>query len=147
MRDHINSFGAVTAVAPAVLSADAPNIAIDRAGFDAVTFVLQIGAGGITFSATNRIDFAMEHSDDGTTWSPVVATNVIGATVAGSGIVLSQRTAHPDPTTHRFGYVDGIVGQKRFVRLRAAFNGTHGTGTPLAAVAILGAARAMPVAA
>lgn len=147
MRDQTNSINAVTAIVPAVLTADPGAITVDRAGYDSVTFVAQIGAGGIAFSSTNRIDLVMEHSDDGAAWSAVVATNVLGATVTGSGIVLSQRTAHPDPTTHRFGYVDGIVGQKRYVRLRSAFVGTHGTGTPLAATAILGAARTMPVAA
>lgn len=147
MRDQTNSIGAVTAIVPAILAAEPGALTVDRAQYDSLTFVLQIGAGGITFGAANRIDFTMEHSDDGAIWLPVVSTNVLGATVTGSGIVLSQRTAHPDPTTHRFGYVDGIVGQKRYVRLRAAFAGTHGTGTPIAATAILGNARTMPVAA
>lgn len=147
MRDHMHSFGAVTAVAPAILAAEPAAITVDRSGFDALTFVAQIGAGGITFTSANRIDFVMEHSDDGTTWVPVVTTNVLGATPDTNGIVLSQRSAHPTFTTHRFGYVDGIVGQKRYVRLRTAFAGTHGTGTPIAATAILGNPRTMPVAA
>ena len=147
MRDHMHLFGAVTAVAPAVLAAEPAAVSVDRSGFDAVTFVAQIGAGGITFTGTNRIDLVMEHSDDGTTWIPVVATNVLGATPDAGGIVLSQRSAHPSATVHRFGYVDGTVGQKRYVRLRAAFAGTHGTGTPIAAIAVLGAGRTMPIAA
>lgn len=147
MRDHTNKLGTVTAIAPAVLSDDPASIVVDRSGFEAVTFALMIGVGGITFTATNRIDFIMEHSDDGTAWAPVVATNVLGAVPDAAGIVLSQRTAHPAATVHRIGYVDGTLGDKRFVRLRPDFNGTHGTGTPIAAVAILGHGRQLPAAA
>lgn len=147
MRDHMHNFGAVSAIVPAVLTDDPAAITIDRAGFDAVTFVLQFGVGGITFTNTNRIDFVLEHSDDGTAWDAVGPTNVLGAVPDASGIVLSQKTAHPAATVHRFGYVDGIVGQRRYVRLRPDFNGTHGTGTPLSALAVLGAPRSLPAAA
>lgn len=147
MRDQFDSLGTVTAIAPAVLSDDPAAITIDRSGFEAVTFALMIGVGGITFTASNRIDFILEHSDDGTAWAPVVATNVLGAIPDATGIVLSQRSAHPAATVHRVGYVDGTVGDKRFVRLRPDFNGTHGTGTPIAAVAVLGRGRSLPVAA
>lgn len=147
MRDQMHDLAAVAAINPAVLTDDPPAISIDRAGFDSVTFVLSFGVGGINFTSTNRIDFAIEHSDDGTTWEPVGATNVLGAVPDASGIVLSQRSAHAAVTTHRFGYVDGIIGQRRFVRLRPDFNGTHGTGTPISAVALLGGGRSLPVAA
>ena len=147
MRDNMHDFAAVSAINPAVLTDDPDAINVDRAGFDAVTFVLTLGAGGITFTATNRIDFVLEHSDDGTTWEAVGATNVLGAIPDPAGIVLSQRSAHPAPTVHRFGYVDGYIGQRRFVRLRPDFNGTHGTGTPISAVAVLGGGRSLPVAA
>ncbi|GJE46189.1 hypothetical protein [Methylobacterium soli] len=147
MRDWTHNFGAVNAIAPAVLTDDPAAITIDRSGYDAVTFVLMLGVGGITFTNTNRIDFIVEHSDDGATWEAVDPTNLLGATPDASGIVLSQRTAHPAATVHRFGYVDGTVGDRRYVRLRADFNGTHGTGTPIAALAVLGNARTMPMAA
>lgn len=147
MRDQMHDFAAVSAINPAVLTDDLAAIAVDRAGFDSVTFVLTLGAGGVSFSNTNRIDFVMEHSDDGTTWDAVAPTNVLGAVADASGTVLSQRSAHPNPTVHRFGYVDGIVGQRRFVRLRPDFFGTHGTGTPISAVAVLGGARNLPAAA
>lgn len=143
MRDHASNFAARSAILPAVLTDDPAPVVIDRSGFDAVTFVLQLGAGGISFSNTNRIDFVMEHSDDGATWDAVGDNNVIGGAPAG-GIVLSQRSAHPDPTVHRFGYVDGTQGQRRYVRLRPDFFGTHATGTPIAATAILGNPREAP---
>ena len=145
MRDSTHNFGAVSAVAPAVLADDPAPIAVDRQGFEALTFVLMLGVGGIGFTNTNRIDFVLEHSDDGAAWDPVDATNVLGAAVDDAGIVLSQRAAHPAATVHRFGYVDGTPGERRYVRLRPDFNGTHGTGTPIAALAILGKPRNLPV--
>ncbi len=147
MRDHMHNFGAVAAIVPAVLTDDPSAVTIDRAGYGAVTFVLQLGVGGITFTGANRIDFIVEHSDDGAAWEAVGSTNVLGAVPDASGIVLSQRTAHPAATVHRFGYVDGVAGQRRFVRLRPDFIGTHGTGTAMSALAVLGAPRSLPVAA
>lgn len=147
MRDHSSIMSTVAAVAPGTYSDDPASITVDRSGFDAVTFVLSLGVGGITFTGTNRIDVVMEHSDDGQAWEPVGADNVNGAVPDGAGIVLSQRTAHAAATVHRFGYVDGTIGDRRYVRLRADFAGTHGAGTPLSAIAILGAARELPAAA
>lgn len=149
MRDGVHDTTTATAIAPAIYSDNtAPAITVDRLGYDTLAFVLAIGAGGITFTATNRIDFVLEHSNDGVAWDPVVdPTNVIGAVPDAAGIVLSQRTGHPSATAMRIGYVDGIVGDRRFVRLRPAFNGTHGTGTPLSAIALLGEPRIAPVAA
>ncbi|MEA1831732.1 hypothetical protein U8607_06505 [Methylobacterium durans] len=147
MRDWTHNFGAVNAIAPAVLTDDPAAITVDRSGYDAVTFVLMLGVGGITFTNTNRIDFILEHSDDGTSWEAVDPSNVLGAIPDASGIVLSQRSAHPAATLHRIGYVDGTIGDRRYVRLRPDFNGTHGTGTPMSALAVLGAGRTLPNAA
>lgn len=147
MRDWTHNFGAVSAIAPAVLSDDPAAITVDRSGYEAVTFVLMLGVGGIAFTAANRIDFIMEHSNDGLAWDAVVASNVLGAVPDQSGIVLSQRTAHPAATVHRFGYVDGTVGDRRYVRLRPDFGGTHGTGTAMSALAVLGNGWTLPAAA
>lgn len=147
MRDWAHNFGAVSAVDPAVVVADPAPITVDRSGYDAVTFVLMLGVGGIAFTAANRIDFIMEHSDDGQIWDPVDATNVLDAVPDQAGVVLSQRSAHPAATVHRFGYVDGTIGDRRYVRLRPAFAGTHGTGTAISALAVLGNGRSLPAAA
>ncbi|KQP21636.1 hypothetical protein [Methylobacterium sp. Leaf100] len=146
MRDQAHNFGAVNAIAPAVLSDDPASVTIDRSGFDAVTFVLQIGAGGISFTGSNRIDFLVEHSDDATNWEAADASNILGVSPVVAGNVLSLRSAHPDASVTRVGYVDGRKGDRRYIRLRADFNGTHGTGTPIAAIAILGKPRILPAA-
>ncbi len=147
MRDGTDSLSAVNAIAPATYTDDPAAITIDRQGFRTLTFVLMFGVGGITFTNTNKIEFILEHSNDGVSWDPVVPSNVLGAAPDASGIVLAQKVAHAAVTVHRIGYVDGTVGERRYVRLRADFGGTHGTGTPLAAVALLGHPRQAPVAA
>jgi hypothetical protein len=147
MRDQQSLMATVAAIVPGTYADDPANITVDRSGFDALTFALSIGVGGISFTNTNRIDVVMEHSEDGTTWDPVGADNVLGATPDPNGIVLSQRTAHPGATVHRIGYVDGTAGDRPYVRLRADFAGTHATGTALSAIAILGHGRDLPAAA
>ena len=134
MKDTHSGFLAAVAIAAAALDADVNGATVDLKGFDSCTFVLSVGVGGITFSATNRIRFVMEESDDGSAWNTVLDRDIIGqAASVTDGIVLALTSAHASAMAYRFGY----KGYKRYVRLVADFNGTHGTGTPVAAVAIL----------
>lgn len=142
MRELENSLAIRTALAPAVLSADTNGVTIDRLGFESVLFSLHVGVGGITFTGTNRVDFVMQHSDDGTNWSAVAADDVVGVTVAAGGIVRSLIAAHAAATVTKASYVGG----RRYTRLNPDFGGTHATGTPMSAVAILGHASDRPVA-
>lgn len=143
MREMYNSLKAAIALAAATLSDDATGTAIDRLGFESLTFALSIGVGGITFTNSNKIEFVLEHSDDNSTYAAVAQKDVLGVTLATGGIVRALKTAHAAASMTRFGY----IGDKRYVRLSADFGGTHGTGTPIAAVAILGHAHDRPVAA
>lgn len=145
MRDGRSEISIATAIGPAVYSDNSGTPAtVDRQGYDSLAFALEIGVGGITFSNANRIDFILEHSDDGVAWDPVGPDNVLGATPDNAGVVKSVRTAHAAATVDRIAYVDGTIGDRRYVRLRPAFAGTHGTGTPLSGVAILGEPRFAP---
>lgn len=146
MRDGRSSLAILTAIAAATYAADGAPITIDRLNYQSVTFALSIGAGGITFNGTNKVEVKLEHSDDGTTWEPVGADNVLGAVPDANGVVVAVKTAHADPTTQVIGYVDGTIADRRYVRLWPDFSGTHGTGTPISAVAILGQGRQVPVA-
>jgi len=146
MRDMSQNISTVVGLAPAVHTADANGVTVDRLGFDSVTFAVSMGAGGDTFNGSKRLDFIMEHSDDGTTWEPVGADNVIGAEADEAGVVLSQRTAHTTADVRTIGYVDGTIGDRRYVRLNLDVVGTHSAGTPLGVVAILGNPATKPVA-
>lgn len=153
MRDDANMMKTVSALNPGVYTDDPPNITVDHSGFESLTFALTIGAGGITFTPANRIDVYLERSDDGVTWDGVLVDMTLPLkgppfdqnTIPNAGRVMQVNAAHPTPTVHRWGVIDGTQGENRYYRLRADFVGTHGTGTPLAALAILGHPREAPV--
>lgn len=142
MKDMHSQIKAVTVFGPAVLSADNTPAAIDLAGYEAAELILAIGAGGITFDATNKIEFKLTHSDDNSTYANVADSDMIGVTGITSGIIKSLVAAHATATAYRFGYRGG----KRYIKLLADFSGTHGTGTALSATMILGRPRSGPVA-
>lgn len=128
MEDLHSELLAVAAIGPAVLAASTTSQPIDRQGFDSAEIVIAAGVGGITFSATNKIDFRVTHSDDNATYSDVTDEDMIGVTGIAGGIVKTLDTSHPAATVSRFGY----IGNKRYTKVEAVFSGTHGTGTPIA---------------
>lgn len=143
MRDLHSNIGIVNVLTPAVLSADTASAAIDLAGFNSAEFALTIGAGGITFDATNKVEFKLTESDaSGGIFTAVDAADVLGVTVAAGGIVKSLVAAHAAVEVLRFGY----RGYKRFLKLTADFSGTHGTGTAISCVLVKGTPAVAPVA-
>jgi hypothetical protein len=122
-------------LAPAVYAADNTPVEFDIGQNDALTLLLSVGAGGITFSGTNKVEFVLTHSDvSGGTFVPVTQNDIVGMTVAAGGIIQSLIAAHATPTVYEGGYVGG----KPFLRLLADFSGTHGTGTILSCIGVRG---------
>lgn len=142
MRDIISSIGLVSVIAPAVLTADSTPAVLDLDGFDSAALLIHVGAGGITFTGTNKVEFKLTHSEDDVTYEAVAADDVQGASVSAGGIVHALVSAHPDPTITKVGY----VGNRRYLKLLADFSGTQGTGTPISVTLIKGNARHAPVA-
>lgn len=126
----------VIVIDPAVYAADTTPAAIDMVDYQAATLLLTIGVGGITFSGTNKIEFALTHSDDNVTYVNVTDDDVIKDSFApasiANGIVRSLIAAHAAATVQKLGYIGG----KRYVKLLADFSGTHGTGTAIAATLV-----------
>ena len=145
IKDLASRISLVQAIGPATLDADNTPAAIDLQGFQSAAIAISVGAGGITFDASNRIDFTVTHSDDGTNYSNVAATDLNGkdapATVTG-GVVLSLAAAHASATVSEMGYIGG----KRYLKTLAHFVGTHGTGTPISAVVVKGNPLSIPAA-
>lgn len=142
MREQTHTLKTVSAVVPGAYAADVAPLVIDRLGFASVTFSIGVGVGGITFTGTNKIEFVLEASEDNSTWAAVPAAHVVGLDLAADdGIVLALKSAHASPTDTRFGY----VGDARYLRVTPDFSGTHGTGTGLAVLAILGRPAHAPV--
>jgi hypothetical protein len=127
------------AVFNATLDADNTPAAIDLLGFDGAKLLIQVGAGGITFSSSNKIEFKVTHSDDDSTYTAVAAGDVLLGTNADSsvgtgGIVKSLVAAHATPDVTSIEYIGG----KRYLKVLADFSGTHGTGTPIAVTVLKG---------
>lgn len=136
MKDIHSDLALVKLLGAAVYSADANSGWIDLQGYAAAEISLSIGAGGITFSGTNKIAFVLEHADaaDQSDAAVVTDSDILGVSGTSSGIIKALTAAHDTAAVYRFGY----RGDKRYIRLTADFAGTHGTGTPLAADLIKG---------
>lgn len=141
-HDLINNMPFDMVVEAKVLDADTDGSSVDLKGYRWVTFVAQIGTGGITFDSSNKIEFEVEESDDDSTFTDVADADLQGA-VAGTndgcfGVVDS---AADDVATYECTY----KGSSRYVRPTVNFSGTHGTGTPISVLAIRHGATYRPV--
>ena len=87
-----------------------------------------------TVSASVSTEVGRPPSDDGVTYAAVTDDDVVkdayAPTSITGGIVRALTAAHAAATVQKLGY----VGSKRYVKLLADFSGTHGTGTPIAAI-------------
>lgn len=144
MRDLKSKVSPAALIVPAVYAADNTPPAVDLQGFDSCLILISIGVGGITFTGVNKIEFVLTHSDDNATYTNVAITDLLpDALTPGTittGIVRSLVAAHAAATIQRLGYVGG----KRYLKLLADFSGTHGTGTPMEAIALKGHANINP---
>ena len=134
MRDNYSDHLLVEAIGAATLDADNTPQTIDLQGYNSAVIALQVGIGGITFNATNKIEFKLTHSDDDTTYSDVTTDDMLGVTVTSGGIIKALVAAHAASAVYRFGY----KGNRRYLRFLADFSGTHAAGTPIAAMVIKG---------
>lgn len=132
MKDLHSKILLVSAIGAAVLAADASSAAIDLQGYDAAEIALAVGVGGITFNGTNKVEFVLTHSDDDSTYTNVDVGDVLGVEAVTDGIIKDLKVAHAAASVYRVGYKGG----KRYLKLTANFSGTHGAGTPIAAMVI-----------
>lgn len=144
MRDLASRISAVSALAVAAYSADTTPVSIDLQGFNSALILINVGAGGITFSGSNKVEFVLTHSDDDSTYTNVTDADLQGVTGVTNGIVrsLTSAKAAADTSPTKIGYIGG----KRYLQLLADFSGTHGTATPMCATVIKGAALYGPTA-
>jgi hypothetical protein len=143
MKDLHSKLKVVSLIDVATLAADSALIAVDRQGYEGVEIVLSIGIGGITFTTSNKVEFVLTHSDDNSSYSNVADADMLGVTGISNGIIKSLVAAHAAASVHRYGY----KGNKRYLKLLADFSGTHATGTPIGANALLAAGYNKPEAA
>lgn len=133
--DQSQTFGTAVILPAAAYNADNTPASVDLGTVQSATLLLTVGVGGITFTADNRVEFVLSHSnvvDSG--FTPVTQADVVGVTVGAGGIVRNLIAAHATPSVTRVGYVGG----RRFLRLLADFTGTHGAATPMSAIVLTG---------
>jgi len=135
LYDQSEKLGVAILLPSATISADNTPATVDLGTAGSCTIFLEVGVGGITFSGTNKVEFKLTHSDDDDTYEAVTLADVVGPTSVGTGgIVSSLVAAHAAATVEKIGY----IGRKRYIKLLADFSGTHGTGTPMSALAVTG---------
>lgn len=135
MKDLHSQIEIVELLPAATYAADNTPAAVDLLGFESAEIAIAVGAGGITFTTTNKVEFKLTHSDDNSSYAAVTADDLLGVDSVGTGgIVKSLVAAHATADVSRFGYRGG----KRYLKLLADFDGTHGTGTPIGAVVVKG---------
>jgi hypothetical protein len=136
MRDIVSRLAETQVIGPAVLTADNTPAALDLAGFNSAAILISVGAGGITFTTSNKIEFVVTHSDDDTTYTNVTDADMLGVTSITNGIVrsLTAAKAAADTAPTELGYIGG----KRYLKVLADFSGTHATGTPISVVLVKG---------
>ena len=141
-RDLHDNLSSVIAVLPATLTTTPADISVDLLGYRAAMVTFFIGAGGITFTGTNKVDLVLEHSSDNTAWAPVTQADVVGATIATGGIYRSLIAAKAAADVTEISYVGG----RRYLRTRPVFGGTHATGTAMSAMIVRGLPEQLPAA-
>lgn len=104
------------------------------------SIILDIGAGGITFTTNNKVEFKLTQSDDGESYEAVADGDVVGVTVGTGGVIKSLVAAKAAQSVDVLGY----VGTAKYLKLLADFGGTHSTGTAIAAYLVQGEAYLKP---
>jgi len=139
--DEINEKKFVQLFGPVAATAD-QNGTVDLNGYNAASIVFNLGAEGITLSGTDKIAATIQHSDDNSTWVAVGASDIIipkGIVATGlaapdtNGVVFTADANAKIPAVFGVGY----RGAKRYLKAIADYSGTHGTATPVSALAIL----------
>jgi hypothetical protein len=127
LRDIINNFGAVQAIAPGVQASAADGIAVDTLGFGSVGFIINTGA----IVGSGDFGIKVQESDASGSGFTDAAASAVQGTVPATLVAAS---------TYKVGY----SGFKRYVRLSLTKAG--GTSIALGAVAVKGNAASRPVA-
>ena len=141
MFDLKNNIKLVESLNAIVKDADTDCTGIDTQGANSAMVMVNVGAPGITFSGTNKVDIKLEDSSDNSYFTAVTNNNfVTGGTVDSSGIWQTIDANGECNDVYGIGY----VGPKRYIRAVLDFSGTHGTGTVFGVTGALGNLESAP---
>ena len=144
MFDLKNNIELVECLNAIVKAADTNAAGIDTQGFNSSMVMVNVGAPGVTFSTTHKVEIRLQDSADNSTFADVTNNNfVTGGTVGGTGI---WQTIDADGDCNAV-YGIGYVGPERYFRVVLDFTGSHSTGTAFGVVGALGNLESAPTAA
>ena len=141
MFDLKNNIQLVESLNAIVKDADTNSTGIDTQGANSAMVIVNVGAPGITFSGSNKVDIKLEDSADNSTFAAVTNNNfVTGGTVDSAGIWQTIDANGECNAVYGLGY----VGPERYIRVVLDFSGTHGTGTVFGVTGALGNLESSP---
>lgn len=132
MRDLKSDIVVRPNLAQATRTSTAEGAAVDRSGFESVTFALVVGAW-----TSGKHEVTLTHSDDGISYDTVPAAMIVGSAVAESA-----GGSPEDATLSNGAALVGYVGAKRYVKPSITVEGPASAVTSL--IAILGHAHHRP---
>jgi hypothetical protein len=139
-RTQVEELSVSQIIVNAVKTATATSSAVNLAGFDAATIIFDIGNSADTLSGSVYWTLSLTECDtSGGTYTAVAAADILGW--AGAATYVIDAPAE-DTLAVKVGYAGG----KQYVKAVATATGTHSTGTPIGAVAVLGLPSHAPVA-
>lgn len=124
LRDLHNSIAVTQSVKAQNRTSSVSGTGVDLSTYSGAEVIFNVGASADTLSGTVYITPVVQESD---TDSDANYTDVAAADLLGSLTVIDA--AAEDEVTQKVGY----IGNKRYIRARYVFTGTHSTGTPVAA--------------
>lgn len=136
MRDLYHNVLAAQVLNPINSTATKTSSTIDTQGFNALSVVFALGLSADTLSGSVYWTLTLQHSDDGSTFTPVAATDCSSGTYT---IAVNATTAD------RQAYSIGYLGTKRYVQATATPTGSTPSGMPIGIVALKGSAGYRPV--
>ena len=146
MVGHSGSYyniGVVPLLVPANRTASAVSARVETQNYDSVAFAVSVGATGDTWSGTNRVELALQESDDNSTFTAVADSDTLhvvsGGQATGTFMVFNANSQGSQV------YETGYRGNKRYVRVALTNYGTTSVGTPMDVLAILGRPRMAPI--
>ena len=138
-KDLHSDVTAVLSIAPVTRTTDANGTGVDVSKYESAELVFFTGIEGVTLSGTDKIALEIEESNDDSTYTDVAVADLRGEESEGTVKTLDDNAE--TPAIYRVGY----KGSKRYIRAVVNFSGTHGTGTPVSALVLLGHPRNAPL--
>lgn len=140
---HANT-GIISLLVPAVRNSDTASSSLDLQNCDAAVIAFHLGNSADTLSGTDKIELEIQESDtdvdgDFTAVANADLTNFVTGTNAGTIAVIDA------PAEDQVVVFAGYRGNKRYIRGKYNFSGTHSTGTPVGVLGLRGRNRAVPV--